>query len=207
MGLAPLSRQLGHAKERIVFNRGQRYSDNIQIGCRVLFQIGGDDAGKAEHLCKPGAHLFCHGVGLASFDTLDDFKQMPPCHVVDGERPQQGQNIVVKTAADLRERTLPDVRQDNGPMSQPLLEDSREGVVAGQAHGPLLQLAFDMRVDALGKLCACFVALCARLLLRHVRIAAERNAVLLACPVVAEMPGTSACDGDPQAQAERVARS
>ncbi|WP_236183647.1 hypothetical protein [Pseudomonas protegens] len=89
-------------------------------------------------------------------------------------------------------------------MGQLLFEDHGEVVVARQAHGPLLQLAFSVWGDALGKLCACFVALGARLLQRHIRIAAERDAVLFARLVVAKMPGTSTCGGDTQTQAERI---
>jgi hypothetical protein len=79
-----------------------------------------------------------------------------------------------------------------------------EGVLAGQTMAWRLLLALGVRVDALGKQRARFVAQFARLFQRQLGIAAEGHAGALAAPGVAEVPGLGAGGGDEEVEAVEI---
>ncbi len=89
-------------------------------------------------------------------------------------------------------------------MLEPLAIHRLEGVFVGEPDSGALLLAVIARIGAFGQQGARFIAQAAGLAKRHLRVGAERHPLLLARPVVAEVPSPATGSGDGQGEAIQV---
>ena len=182
----------------------QRQRHHIEIGGRVLLQARHDHQRVAEQLVEPRPDFLGDGERPALLDLGDHLQEVGTLDLIDRPFAQGGQHILVEDARKYREGRLPAFLEAEPAMLEPLAIHRLEGVFVGEPDSGALLLAVNARIGAFGQQGARFVAQAAGLAKRHLRVGAERHPLLLARPVVAEVPSPAPCSRDGQGEAIQV---
>ncbi len=199
-----LVQELGELRKMqvgVVVHRGLGFGHHVQVGGRIGFQPLHDDEGIAEQLPQPGADLLGSGERLALLDPRQDAQELGPANVVDRHLLEARQHVLVEDPQDLRQRAVPALLDFLAAMLDPRIEDGLEGVVGRKLDRVSLLFPIGMGVDALCQKRPGFVAQGARFAQTDLGVVPQGDALLLAEPVIAQMPRLAAGAGDHQAEA------